>query len=75
MPAPDAYNDQEPLHPPQLVRVQPPQLDPAAMGVAPPPRERELTTDISRLIFLPLQSGHTTTADADSTSSSNGCRQ
>jgi hypothetical protein len=55
--------------------VQPPQLDPAAMDAAPPPRECELTTDISRLIFLPLQRGHTTAVDADSTSSSNGRRQ
>jgi hypothetical protein len=55
--------------------VQPPQLDAAAMGAAPPPRERELTTDISRLIFLLLQSGHVTTVDAESTSSSNGRRQ
>jgi hypothetical protein len=55
--------------------VQLPQLDPAAMVAAPLPLERELTTDISRLIFLPLQTGHVTTADADSTSSSKGRRQ
>jgi hypothetical protein len=61
--------------PPQLLRVQPPQLDPAVMEAPLPPRERELTTDISRLIFLPLQRGHVTAADADSTSSSNGRRQ
>jgi hypothetical protein len=59
----------------QLLRVQPPQLDPAAMDAPFPPRERELTTDISRLIFLLLQSGHVTAVDADSTSSSNGRRQ
>jgi hypothetical protein len=54
--------------------VQLPQLDPAATDAA-APLERELTTDINRLIFLPLQSGHVTTVDADSTSSSNGRRQ
>jgi len=57
------------------VRVQPPQLDAADMGAALRPLERELTTDISRLIFLLLQSGQTTVVDADSTSSSNGRRQ
>jgi len=54
------------------VRAQPPQLDCAALGAASPPRERELTTDISRLIRLPLQRGHATAVAADNTSSSNG---